>query len=99
MLHDALSLKLAGFVWGFMIASSVSWAPWMSELFPARLRSTALSIFNWGRLISMTAPLITGYIAQRHGLSTAMLLSAIAFAAGAVAWLSLPETLDRKVVA
>lgn len=66
-----------------MIASSVSWAPWMSELFATRLRSTALSIFNWGRLISMTAPLITGYIAQRHGLSTAMLLSAVAFAAEA----------------
>jgi MFS family permease len=88
--------RWAGAVWGFMITASVAWAPWMSELFPAHLRSTAMSIFNWGRIISMTAPIVTGLIAETFGLQYAMLLSAIGFGLGAVVWLSLPETIKRQ---
>ncbi len=89
-------LRLAGFIWGFMIACSVAWGPWMAELFPVHLRSTAMSIFNWGRLISMTAPLITGAVAARFGLTWAMALSAACFLIAGKVWLSLPETLIRK---
>lgn len=90
-LDTAFALRLGGAIWGFMITASVAWAPWMSVLFPTHVRSTAMSIFNWGRLISMTAPLITGVIADRFGLSTAMLLSALSFGLGGVVWLMLPE--------
>ena len=79
-----------------MITASVAWAPWMSELFPAHLRSTAMSIFNWGRIISMTAPLVTGWIADDFGLTAAMLLSAIGFGLGGLVWLLLPETIERE---
>jgi MFS family permease len=85
------ALRFGGALWGFMITASVAWAPWMSVLFPAHLRSTAMSIFNWGRIISMTAPLVTGAIADSFGLATAMLLSAVGFGLGGVIWLFLPE--------
>lgn len=96
LLKDAGSLQLGGALWGFMITASVAWAPWMSELFPAHLRSSAMSIFNWGRIISMTSPLVTGAIADSYGLESAMLLSAVAFTLGGAVWLMLPETVFRK---
>ena len=96
MLQTPTQLQYGGAVWGFMITASVAWAPWMSELFPAHLRSTAMSIFNWGRLISMTAPLVTGAVADAYGLTSAMLLSAAAFMAGGVVWLMIPETVVRR---
>jgi len=96
VLSSAESLKWAGFSWGFMISAGVIWAPWMSELFPAHLRSTAMSIFNWGRIISMTSPLVTGQIAEAFGLKSAMLLGAVCFALGAIVWRMLPETIDRR---
>jgi len=86
----------AGFCWGFAITASVAWAPWMSELYPARVRSSAMSIFNWGRIISMTAPLITGQIAASFGLKAAMLLAVAGFGLGAVVWFMLPETVSRR---
>ena len=55
-----------------------------------------MSIFNWGRIISMTSPLVTGAIADAYGLESAMLLSAVAFTLGGVVWLMLPETVARK---
>ena len=89
-------LAAAGFVWGFAINASVAWAPWISELYPARMRSTAMSIFNWGRIVSMTAPLVTGAIAASWGLSGAMLLSVVGFALAGFAWLALPETVRSR---
>lgn len=55
-----------------------------------------MSIFNWGRLISMTAPLVTGAVADAYGLTSAMLLSAVAFMAGGGVWLLIPETVVRR---
>jgi MFS family permease len=88
-------LAVAGFCWGFAITASVAWAPWMSELYPTRVRSSAMSIFNWGRIVSMTAPLVTGEIAASFGLESAMLLGAAGFGLGAVVWFALPETVSR----
>jgi dipeptide/tripeptide permease len=89
-------LAVAGFCWGFAITASVAWAPWISELYPARIRSSAMSIFNWGRIVSMTAPLITGQIAASFGLEAAMSLAVVGFAAGALVWFALPETAAKK---
>jgi MFS family permease len=90
---------VAGFCWGFAITASVAWAPWMSELYPMRVRSSAMSIFNWGRIISMTAPLVTGEIAGRFGLETAMSLGIVGFGLGALVWFALPETVSRRAAA
>jgi MFS family permease len=89
-------LEVTGFLYGVMLSCSVIWGPWLSELYPPHLRSTAASIFNWGRVLSMTAPLITGPLAATFGLAPVMCLASVAFAAAAVIWLRLPETLVRK---
>jgi MFS family permease len=88
-------LRAIGFVYGASLCSSVVWGPWLAELYPAHLRSTAASIFNWGRIISFFAPLITAGIASRFGLAAAMLSASASFALAAVIWLMQRETLAR----
>ena len=88
-------LLLFGCAYGLMISASVIWGPWIAELYPPHLRSTAASIFNWGRIISFFAPLITARVAEGFGLSAAMMLAAVALASASVIWWLLPETLDR----
>ncbi len=89
-------LYTLGSLFGFALSSSVVWGPWLAELYPAHLKSTASSIFNWGRLVSFFAPLITGAMAAHVGLRASMLVSSGVFAAAAVIWLRLPETLVRR---
>ncbi len=93
--QSSAALAAAGFAWGFAITASVAWAPWISELYPARVRSSAMSIFNWGRIVSMTAPLVTGQIAATMGLEAAMSLAIIGFGLGAAVWFLLPETTGK----
>ena len=86
-------LEITGFSYGVMLSCSAIWGPWLSELYPPHLRSTAASIFNWGRVISMTAPLITAPLAEKFGLAPVMSLASVSFLAAAAVWLSLPETI------
>jgi MFS family permease len=88
-------LRAIGFVYGGCLCSSVIWGPWLAELYPAHLRSTAASIFNWGRVLSFFAPLGTAAIANRFGLAAAMLVGSLSFGIGAVIWRLQPETLKR----
>ncbi|MFM9976689.1 MAG: MFS transporter [Sphingomonadaceae bacterium] len=85
-----------GFAYGFMLSSSTVWGPWLSELYPPHLRSTAASIFNWGRIISIFAPIITGALVPVWGMPLVMLLGCAAFGIAAIIWLMLPETLVRN---
>lgn len=91
---DPKLLAFVGLLYGGALCSSVIWGPWMAELYPAHLQSTAASIFNWGRVISFFAPLITAQVAQSVSLSAAMLLGAFAFSTAAIIWLKQPETLS-----
>lgn len=91
---DAAFVAL-GFAYGFMLSASSVWGPWLSELYPPHLRSTAASIFNWGRIISMLAPVITGALVPLLGIAPVMLSGCLAFVAAAVIWLRLPETVVR----
>ena len=88
-------LRAVGFIYGGSLCASVIWGPWLAELYPAHLRSTAASIFNWGRVFSFFAPLGTAIIAARLGMAAAMLVGSASFALGAVIWLMQPETLRR----
>jgi MFS family permease len=85
-------LEVTGFTYGVMLSCSAIWGPWLSELYPPHLRSTAASIFNWGRVISMTAPLITAPMAEAFGLAPVMSMASVSFLLAAGIWLSLPET-------
>lgn len=93
---DLLLLKVAGFIYGGTLCSSVIWGPWMAELYPPHLRSTAASIFNWGRVISFFAPLATATMAGSLGLPVAMGSACVAFCLAAVIWLNQRETLERE---
>ena len=86
----------AAVAYGFFISSSLIWGPWIAELYPSRLRSTAASIFNWGRVISFFAPLITAAVAEAFGLAIGMMLAAAGFIGAAAVWRLLPETLVRE---
>jgi MFS family permease len=85
-------LELTGFAYGIVLSCSAIWGPWLSELYPPHLRSTAASIFNWGRVISMMAPLITAPMADAFGRAPVMSMASVAFLLAALIWFSLPET-------
>jgi len=84
-----------GCAYGFCLVCTGIWGPYFAELYPEHLRATAASIFNWGRIVSLFGALLAGAIAQRFGLHAIMYVGAATFAAAAVLWWSLPETLDR----
>lgn len=88
-------LLYVGFVFGLMLPASVVWGPWLAEMYPAHLRSTATSIFNWGRIISLFSPPITAAVAENFGLGAAMALGGVSWFLSALVWRALPETLDR----
>jgi MFS family permease len=92
------ALTLAGATYGFMLSASVVWGPWLTELYPPHLKSTAASIFNWGRIVSFFAPLVTGALAERFGLATTMAVASAAFALAGLIWLALPETHPRPLL-
>ncbi|MCU0729207.1 MAG: MFS transporter [Sphingopyxis sp.] len=89
-------LELTGFLYGVVLSCSAIWGPWLSELYPPHLRSTAASIFNWGRVISMTAPLITAPLADAYGRAPVMSLASVAFLMAALIWFRLPETVPSR---
>ena len=72
------------------------WGPWLAELYPQHLKSTAASIFNWGRIVSFFAPIITGLFAEVFGLAATMTIASAVFSIAALIWLRLPETLHRR---
>jgi MFS family permease len=88
------ALRLIGLLYGGSLCASVIWGPWLAELYPPHLRSTAASIFNWGRVISFFAPLLTAKLASLFGLSAAMASASLAFGIAAVIWLCQRETLE-----
>ena len=91
------ALNIVAFGYGACLACSVVWGPWLAELYPAHLKSTAASIFNWGRIFSFLAPVITGQMAESFGLAATMTLGSVVFTLAALIWLSLPETLERRL--
>ena len=91
---DLVLLRVIGLLYGGTLCASVIWGPWLAELYPPHLRSTAASIFNWGRVISFFAPLITATLAGSIGLPFAMASASLAFGLAALIWYSQPETLE-----
>jgi MFS family permease len=89
-------LEVVGFAYGVVLSCSAIWGPWLSELYPPHLRSTAASIFNWGRVISMMAPLITAPLAEQFGRAPVMSMASVSFLAAAFIWFSLPETVAKR---
>jgi MFS family permease len=91
--------RVAIFFYGFFVSASVIWGPWLAELYPTHLRSTAASLFNYGRIFSFAAPPITAALSSGIGLPMTMAIGAPCFILAALVWLRLPETLERKKAA
>ncbi len=69
-----------------------------SEIFPTRVRARALGFtYNGARALSAAAPYTVGKIADKHGLSWAFTICAVAFLlASLMAW-QLPETRGKQL--
>jgi MFS family permease len=94
---DLFARQMAAFAYGFFNSCSVIWGPWLAELYPTHLRTTAGSLFNYGRLFSFAAPPLTAAVSVHIGLPLTMALGAPAFLIAMLLWRRLPETLARRV--
>jgi hypothetical protein len=74
------------------------YGPLFSELFPTKIRSTAMgSAFNLARGIQFFTPVIIVVIAERYGLAGGISLAALfALLTGAWIW-TFPETKGKKL--
>jgi MFS family permease len=70
----------------------------VSELFPNRIRATALGvIYNIGRAASAAAPWLVGALADRYGVGSALGVTSLFLLAGAALMLTLPETRGKEL--
>jgi MFS family permease len=93
--QDVYLLLLAFGVYGFFILAIFSWLPiWAPELFPTRMRATAVAFcFNAPRFISWIGPLIAGsLIVSLGGYGRAATILGLFYILGLVAAPFLPET-------
>jgi MFS family permease len=77
-----------------------NFGPMFAELYPTRIRNTALNaIYNLARATQFVTPIMIGVLAQYYGLVIGIILgSFFSFLAGAWIWL-LPETKGRQITA
>ena len=89
------TLLVAVAAFGFFTTGIWSWAPiWLPELFPTRMRGTAIAFcFNGPRFISWIGPLIAGtLIVSLGGFGPAATIIGLFFLIGPVVALFMPET-------
>ena len=98
--QDIRVLMVAVAIFGFFTLGIWAWAPvWLPELFPTRMRATAVAVcFNAPRFISCAGPLIAGtLIVGLGGYGPAATLVGLFFVLGVVAAPFLPETNGRPL--
>ena len=79
-----------------------TWMPaWLPELYPTRMRATALAFaFNGPRFIAFLGPLLAGtMIVQFGGYGQAAMVLALIYIVGIVAAPFLPETVGKPLPA
>jgi MFS family permease len=86
------------FVAGVGTGTWSCYGPYFSELFPTRVRGTAMSvIMNVTRGMQFVAPLILAVVAAQWGMASGIALAAV-FSALAGAWVwTLPETVGARI--
>ncbi|HVH76093.1 MAG TPA: MFS transporter [Stellaceae bacterium] len=95
MNHSMGGLFVAVAVFGFFTLGIWAWAPvWLPELFPTRMRGTAVAFcFNAPRFVSCIGPIIGGtLIVALGGFGRAATLVGLFFLLGVIAAPFLPET-------
>jgi hypothetical protein len=84
----------------FFSNGQYSWMPvWLPELYPTRMRATALAFaFNGPRFIAFLGPLLAGtMIVQFGGFGQAAMVLATTYVIGIVAAFFLPETRGKPL--
>ena len=99
VVHGALALFLLAPVVAFAATGYFSgFAAVTAEVYPTPIRATGQGLtYNTGRIASAVAPFAAGGLADRHGFSSAFLMSAAAFVLAALLWRWIPETRARAV--
>ncbi len=89
-----LGFPLGFFAWG----SSVAWAPFLTELFPTRIRGSGRGFcYNIGRALAALIPLLIGLLSQTVPLSVGIgAFAAVSYGGVILAALSLPETRGKQ---
>src|SRR5207249_2019701 len=84
---------------GFGTGTWSNFGPMFAELFPTRLRTTAVgTVFNAARGVQLVTPLVVAGVARSHGLAGGIMIAA-GFAAAAAAWVwLLPGAPEREAV-
>ncbi|MFN0124269.1 MAG: MFS transporter [Blastocatellia bacterium] len=97
--RNATLLLLLGPVLGFFGSGYFSlFGTMVSELFPQRIRATALGvIYNIGRAASAVAPWLVGALADQYGIGSALGATSLFLLAGAALMLTLPETKGKEL--
>ena len=72
----------------------------IAELYPTSVRATAAGVcYNVGRIASALAPFVVGSMAATQGFGIAFAITGGAFALAALAWLGIPDTANRELIA
>ena len=97
---DPLMLLALMVVTGIGTGTWSNFGPMFAELFPTRIRNTALNtVLNMARATQFVTPLMIGALASRYGFATGLLLgSFFSLLAGIWIWL-LPETRGKIITA
>ena len=93
--HDLGLLLVAAGVNGLFTLGQYSWMPvWLPELFPTRVRATALAFaFNTPRFVAFLGPLFAPVLINYFGgLGNAAMSISLIYVVGFLATLALPET-------
>lgn len=96
---DSLTqFKIVSIMLGFAVGFSGAWGAYYTELFPQKFSALSSGIsFNGGRIISTFAiPAIAGIGSTAMGMTGIFGVSMAVFIAGAVIWMFLPETYQKK---
>jgi MFS family permease len=100
--RDPQLLLLLAFVNALFSNGQFTWMPaWLPELYPTRMRATALAFaFNGPRFIAFLGPLLAGtMIVQFGGYGRAAMVLALIYVIGIVAAPFLPETVGQPLPA
>ena len=102
MYNSLVSLPMAIFGFMFLLGFGTGifggFGPLYSELYPTKIRNTAMSAsFNLARGLQFFTPIVIAILGKNYGLSTGIVLGSV-FAAMAGLWIwKFPETRGRKL--
>jgi MFS family permease len=72
----------------------------IAELYPTSIRATAAGVcYNVGRIASAAAPFMVGSMAGTRGFGVAFTITGGAFLLAALAWIWIPDTKNRELMA